>query len=154
MLSQKDENKTMMKNNITYITFQFIYLELHEDNKYIWNSNTAFNDRPTDKFLWEQIANISNLLQRFKEVFLQKMMFKLRVERVTNLNQEKLRKTIGLGWVEIKGGSQQTVLSVHLIGYMSCYKVLGTVSVVLSSAQGQLNHRCSIKEFFFFFKNG
>lgn len=54
--------------------------------------------------------------------------------------------------MEIKGGSQQTVLSVHLIGYMSCYKVLGTVSVVLSSAQGQLNHRCSIKEFFFFFK--
>ena len=97
-----------MKNNITYTTFQFIYLELHEDNKYIWNTNTAFNDRPTDKFLWEQIANISNLLQRFKEVLLQKMMFKLRVARVTNLNQEKLRKTIGLAWVEIKGGNQQT----------------------------------------------
>jgi len=39
---------------------------------------------------------MSNLLQRFKEVLLQKMTFKLRVERVTNLNQEKLRKTIGL----------------------------------------------------------
>lgn len=51
-----------MKNNITYTTFQFIYLELHEDTKYIWNTNTAFNDRPTDKFLWEQIANLSNLL--------------------------------------------------------------------------------------------
>ena len=93
-----------MKNNITYTTFQFIYLELHEDNKYIWNTNTAFND----KFLWKQIANMSNLLQRFKEVLLQKMTFKLRVERVTNLNQEKLRKTIGLAWVEIKGGNQQT----------------------------------------------
>ena len=35
MLSWKDENKAMMKNNISYTTFQFIYLELHEHNKYI-----------------------------------------------------------------------------------------------------------------------
>ena len=34
MLSWKDENKAMMKN-ISYTTFQFIYLELHEHNKYI-----------------------------------------------------------------------------------------------------------------------